>query len=60
MAKGARPKNPAMNTEAIPANQEVGYSSNNPEPPQLKDSTTARTNDSDALHAAMEYINGHI
>lgn len=54
MQKGARPKNPEMNTEAIKANQEVGYSSNNPEPAQMKDSVVS---DSDGLHSALEYIN---
>lgn len=57
MGKSIDPKNSATDTEAITANQEVGYSSNNPEPLQLKDSNQSY-DDSDALQAALEYING--
>lgn len=54
MQKGAHPKNPELNTEAIKANQEVGYNSNNPEPSQMKDSVVS---DSEGLHSTLEYIN---
>ena len=56
MQKGTHPQEPQINSEALKANQEVGYSANNPEPAQMKDSVAS---DSDGLHSALEYINHH-
>lgn len=56
MQKGTHPEKPQINSEALKANQEVGYSANNPEPAQMKDSVAS---DSDGLHSALEYINHH-
>jgi hypothetical protein len=39
------------------ANAEVGYGPNNPEPIALKESEFPKEKD-DALHVALEYING--
>lgn len=38
------------------ANAAVGYSSNNPEPVQLRESDAPKDLDMNALHSAMEYI----
>jgi hypothetical protein len=44
--------------QAQAANEEVEYSSSNPEPIQLKESEVPRNkNMSNALHATEEYIN---
>jgi len=56
MQKGIHPQKPQINSEAVKANQEAGYSANNPEPSQLKDSVAS---DSEELHSALEYINHH-
>ena len=57
MSYGVRPKNPDVDTTALEANKEIGYSENNPEPPQLRDASR-QAPEPDALEAALEYIDG--